>query len=135
MPVIPTFCPGNVLRIVLEVQIMEDGERGYPGIQGEIAIGGNEDIGLVLPQQPWYNMLEPGVVQDRVAGLRTGDDSLDVGRSDECRVVRPVEKVEELVFRMVPGHPAKGLEGEPTDAFELTGQEQAGVDGDPHVFR
>jgi len=47
---------------------------------------------------------------------------------DELPCVGPIEEVDELVLRMRSSDPAEGFLGEPTDSFQLSGQQQAELD-------
>ena len=67
-----------------------------------------------------------------MAGRRSHSPWCDVVGQNEVWLVGPIEQEEELMFGVVSGNAGERFEGEPPDAFQLAGQEQACVYRDVH---
>lgn len=120
------------MRIVLEVEVVDHGELRERSAQAEVSVRREEGIRPVLAQRRRQHTVEPDAVEQGVARGRRQYHGADVGGVYEACVVGPVEEVDELVLGMCRHHAAKRFLGEPADAFQLSGQQQAGVHGDAH---
>ncbi len=123
---------GKISGTVHKIEVMHDGKLGNAASQGEVSVGGKEQVGPVLFQDPRDAEFKPEEPQQGMAGRGRNYYRRNIAGKDKFFGIRPVEKEYEPVSGVVTGDPFQGFTSEPADPFKPFLQKQPCVDDNDH---